>query len=223
MNRITLVALVAVLVGGVVGCGDDDDNTPPQKAQVRVAHLSPDAPNVDVRVDGTKVLSDVPFRAVSDYLELAAGSHRILVTQVNTTTPAVIDANVSVEGGKSYTVAATGLVAGIQALVLVDDRSPASGQAKVRFVHASPDAPAVDVAVRNGSILFPNVAFRGFLGYGSVPPGTYDLDVRLAGRSDVALPVDGVSLQAGRNYTVFAVGRNANNSLAALAVVDYQP
>jgi len=37
-------------------------------------------------------------------------------------------------------VAATGLLAGIEPLVLEDERGT-TGQAKVRFVHASPDAP----------------------------------------------------------------------------------
>lgn len=50
-----------------------------ETANVRVAHLSPDAPAVDVYVDGAAVLEDVPFGAVSDYLELPAGSHTIEV------------------------------------------------------------------------------------------------------------------------------------------------
>jgi Domain of unknown function (DUF4397) len=40
------------------------------QAQVRVAHLAPDAPNVDVYVNGDPVLTDVPYTTVSDYLPL---------------------------------------------------------------------------------------------------------------------------------------------------------
>ena len=50
-------------------------------------------------------------------------------------------------------MAATGFLASIQPLVLEDDRGT-TGQAKVRFVHTSPDAPAVDVAVKGGPVLF---------------------------------------------------------------------
>ncbi|MCL7418259.1 MAG: DUF4397 domain-containing protein, partial [Halalkalicoccus sp.] len=35
-----------------------------EMAMVRVAHLSPDAPNVDVYVDDQAVLEDVPYRTV---------------------------------------------------------------------------------------------------------------------------------------------------------------
>lgn len=224
MKKILMAAMLAVLAGSLVGCSDDDEDTAPESAMVRVAHLSPDAPNVDVYVDGSRVLANVPFKAVSGYLELAAGAHQVAVTPANATTPKVIDASVTVESGKAYTVAATGVLASIQPLVLVDDLTPPpAGQAKVRLVHTAPDAPAVDVAVRGGAVLFSNVSFRGFDGYDALPNGTYDLDVRVAGTATVALPVNDVSLTAGYNYTVFAVGLLGNGTLAALPVVDYQP
>ncbi len=39
--------------------------------------MSPNAPNVDVYVDGSAVLEDVPFGAVSDYLEVPAGARTV--------------------------------------------------------------------------------------------------------------------------------------------------
>ena len=42
------------------------------QAQVRVAHLAPDAPNVDVYVNDEPVLTDVPYTTISDYLSLPA-------------------------------------------------------------------------------------------------------------------------------------------------------
>ena len=77
------------------------------EAFVRVVHASPDAPNVDVWVDGETVLTDVPFTAVSDYLTLPAGTYNVQVTATGSTDP-VIDADLTLEAGTSYTVAATG-------------------------------------------------------------------------------------------------------------------
>ena len=111
------------------------------EAFVRVVHASPDAPNVDVWVDGETVLTDVPFTAVSDYLTLPAGTYNVQVTATGSTDP-VIDADLALEAGTSYTVAATGMLADITATVLTDDRTPADGQAKLRVFHASPSAPA---------------------------------------------------------------------------------
>jgi hypothetical protein len=218
------MAILAVAAAPLVlaACGDDDNNvTAPSAgtANVRVAHLSPDAPPVDVYVNGTKALSGVAFKDVSAYLPVQAGSTNFRVTPANATTPAVIDATVNLNVGGNYTVAATGLLAGIQPIVLQDDRGT-TGQSKVRFVHASPDAPAVDIAVTGGPVLFSNVAFREASGYPQVAPATYDLEARPAGTTTAALSVPDVSLRPGTNYTIFAVGLLSNGSLAALPVVD---
>ncbi|HEX9094039.1 MAG TPA: DUF4397 domain-containing protein, partial [Coriobacteriia bacterium] len=185
------MAILAVAAAPLVlaACGDDNnDVTTPSKgtANVRVAHLSPDAPPVDVYVNGTRALSGVAFKDVSSYLPVQAGSTNLRVTPTNATTPVVIDSTVNLNVGGSYTVAATGLLAGIQPIVLEDDRGT-TGQAKVRFVHASPDAPAVDIAVTGGPVLFSNVSFRQASGYPQVAPSTYDLEARPASTNVVAL------------------------------------
>src|SRR3954465_9328454 len=75
-------------------------------AHVRVVHASPDAPNVDVWADGSKVLTDVAFGKYSDYMAVPAGAHNFKVVATGTTSPAVIDATATLEAGKYYTVIA---------------------------------------------------------------------------------------------------------------------
>lgn len=177
-------------------------------AKVRVVHASPDAPAVDVLVNGTAAFTNAPFTGITDYAELDAGSYNVQVVPTGETEPVVIDADVTLDAGTNYSVVAVGTLENIEPLVLVDDSSaPAEGMAHVRFVHASPDAPAVDIAVADGGpVIFENVAFKGSAGYTPVDAGTYDLEARLAGTDTVALSVPGVSLEAGKAYTVFAMG-----------------
>lgn len=219
MQRIgvALVVMALVLGGSSLASAQDGDTT-----QLRVAHLSPDAPNVDVRIDGRIVLENVPFEAVTDYLEISAGEHRVRVTPTGGSVPVVVDTTVILEAGAAYTVAATGLLGedDLRPIVLQDDRSTTAGQAKVRIVHASPDAPAVDVAVADGPMLVSSLPFRNESGYATVDPATYDLQVRPAGTQDVALSVPGVTFEASTNYTVFAIGQLSNDTLGALTVVD---
>lgn len=230
LRRGILVGLM-VLPFVVAGCGDDDEMmmTPTAEASLRVAHLSPDAPNVDVWLDGAMVaaLTDVPFGAVSAYLTVPAGDHNVQVFATGTSTGAVIDADVTLTADTAYTVAATGelLQQDLQPLVLVDNDMPTvAGNSLVRFVHLSPDAPAVDVVVTGGATLFPNTSFRGSTSYGSVTAGMYDLEVQLASNQAVALTIPGLVLTGGTNYTVFATGfaLGGTPALAALAVVDAQ-
>jgi hypothetical protein len=199
-----MVSLAVMLMLMVPAVGAQSAN-----AMVRVAHASPDAPAVDVYVGGNRVLSNVPFGAVSAYLSLPTGKYAIKVLPAGAaaTDKGVIEAEVSVEGGKAYTIAAMGKVAQIGPVVLGDNlANPAAGKAKVRLVHASPDAPAVDVAVKGGPVLFRNVAFKAASDYLEVDAGSYDLEVRPAGTTTVALAVPGVKLEAGTTYSVWALG-----------------
>jgi hypothetical protein len=196
LAAITLGLGLAALVAMPVAAEDS--------AAVRVVHASPDAPNVDVWVDGEIVLTDVPFTAVSDYLALPAGDYNIQVTATGATDP-VIDADLTFEAGTSYTVAAIGPLADISATVLTDDRTPADGQAKLRVFHASPSAPAsVDVAVTDGPILVEGLAFPEATDYLTVDPGTYPLEIRAAGETEAALTLE-ATLAAGENYTAIAM------------------
>ncbi|MBU0984572.1 MAG: DUF4397 domain-containing protein, partial [candidate division Zixibacteria bacterium] len=106
-----------------------------------------------------------------------------------------------------YSVFAVDSLSKITVLVTQDDLTPpAAGKAHVRFIHLSPDAPAVDVALAGGAAVFPNVAFTQYTAFTPLDAGTYNLEVRLAGQSAVVLPLPGITLENGKIYTVFAKG-----------------
>ncbi|QCC49101.1 DUF4397 domain-containing protein (plasmid) [Halobellus limi] len=188
--------------------------TPAGTAMVRVAHMSPNAPNVDVYVDGDAVLEDVAFGAVSPYLEVPAGEREVEITAAGDADTSVFSGPVPVEADSAYTVAATGEIGEdgdqpFEPLVLEDDNSdPGGDTARVRVVHASPDAPAVDVTVESsGDALYDGVAY-GEAGYVEVPAGDYTLQIRGDTESndgDVVADFD-VSLGGGQVYTAFAAG-----------------
>lgn len=219
MKRIALTggALAAVLL--VTGTPTTREVQAQATAMVRVAHMAPGAPNVDVTVNNQRAFANLAFKSATQYAALPAGSYNAKVTPAGQTQPVVIDANLTLQAGQAITVVATGELPTIQPLVLQDNNAPPpAGQAKVRFVHASPDAPAVDIAVQGGPVLFRNVAFRGVGDYAAVPAGTYTLEVRPAGQAAAVLTVPNVSLSAGQIVTIFAAGKVADGSLAAVPV-----
>ncbi len=224
LTRLSVVALALVTAFTVSSCGDDGGPTAPRlKANVMAVHASPDAPGVDLLVDDAVAGTNLTFPNNTPYLEVTAGTRNVKVNVTGTTTT-VIDADLPLAAGAHYSVFATGAVADIAPLVVADDLStPASGKAHVRFVHLSPDAPAVDVAVTSGPVLFANQAFKGYTAFAPVDAGTYDLEVRLAGTSTVVLPLPGITLTAGRIYTVFArgfVGGAGAQALGAQIIVN---
>ena len=207
--RFSAIAVGLLAAVSLTSCNDDNKTNPVAPApqsQVMAVHASPDAPGVDLLVDGAVAGTNLMYPSNTSYLGIASGTHNVKVNVTGTSTT-VINADVSLTAGTHYSVFACDSVSKISALVLTDDlTTPAAGKAHVRFVHLSPNVPAVDVAVTGGPILFANEEFKGHSAFTPVTAGTYDLEVRVAGTSTVVLPLPGITLTAGKIYTVFAKG-----------------
>ena len=212
MRRLLTIHLaVLALLGSATGANAPVHTSAAQSlntTSVRVVHASPDAPAVDVLVDGARAITNLAYGEAIGYAELPAGTRAVAVVPAGAEADAaVIQANLELAAGRAYTVMAVGRLAEIAPLVLTDERmAPAGDSAKVRFVHASPNAPAVDIAVKDGPVLFSNVPFKEAAAYIEAPAGTLDLEARLAGTGTVALSVPGVVLEAGKVYTIAAIG-----------------
>jgi hypothetical protein len=85
-----------------------------------------------------------------------------------------------------------------------DDNTSPTAEARVRVVHASPDAPEVDVLVDDAEVLgdVPYLTASDYLG---VPAGGRNVKVNAAGSTTTVIDAD-VSLVDGTDYTVIASG-----------------
>lgn len=215
-------ALAIAAFGGRSASADDT-------GRVRVMHASPDTPAVDIFVDGAKAVTALAFPKNTGYVTLPAGVHNVKVfvsPSDGRGTPA-LEANLDVKAGKDYTVLATGLLAGgtLGLLPLEDNNAlPAAGTAHVRLIHASADAPPVDVVVKGTTTkVFTGVAFNNFAGPNPVLAGTYDLQVQVNPSGPSVLDIPGLKLNERTVYTVVATGLAGNGTLAVQALVDAQP
>ncbi len=235
----------------LAGCGSDS-STAPASIYVRVAHLSPNAPAVDFCVkEGTGaftgpvlesigVAAGLPYTGVTKYLTLPAGQYTVRLVA-----PTATDCSASLAGLPDYTLpnlaggtyataAAVGLVGGTPSFTVkpfVDEHTVAMGKGAVRFVHASPGTPPVDVGVGSGAsftAVFTNVAFPDIgagtgidsNGYFATDPLTnVTLSARVHGTTADALVVPGVSLSAGTTATVFAIGIAGDTTTPLRALV----
>src|SRR5690606_17141155 len=145
------------------------------------------------------------------WVAVPAGEHQVQVTAADAEiSTAVIDVAVELEADAAYHIAATGHLADITPAVfqvnLADFDVMGDPMARIRVIHTSPDAPAVDIALKGGDVLISELAFPDASDALDVPAASYDLEVRVAGSTDVALDLPGVVLEAGMVYDVFAIG-----------------
>lgn len=197
------------------------------RANLRVGHFAPDVPAVDVFVKApgaansaaNRALAGVTFPQDSGFLAVTAGTYDTSVALAGSLA-GVLDLNgATLARATSTSVFATGLLSGTgaQALQLrayADDRSPVAGKAKVRVIHLSPDAPAVDVVVLSGGAIAARPVVN--LAYPSatatplqLDPGTYTLAVVPTGASTPVLPGTAgvaVTLADGDVKTIVAAG-----------------
>jgi hypothetical protein len=96
------------------------------------------------------------------------------------------------------------LTVGVGAACSEDDTTAPTADAYVKVIHASPDAPNVDVLVDN-VIVLTNVPYQAASGYLAVPAGTRNLKVNATGTSTSVINAD-VAVMSGTYYTVMATG-----------------
>jgi len=76
---------------------------------VQVGHFSPDAPSVDIMVDGNLAFEDISFRDSTGLVELDAGPHHVEI-RAQGGEEAVLEQKITLEENMHYTVIASGLL-----------------------------------------------------------------------------------------------------------------
>jgi trimeric autotransporter adhesin len=203
---------------------------------IRALHASPDAPAVNIWVNGAAALTDVDYAQGSGFLPVVEEN----VVQVEAITPAgnavVIDADVSLDYSTEASVIAVNTVEdGIRALAIVNnsDERIAEGYFRAQVVHASPSAPPVDVYVTalgadllasapvNGAMT--QLDFESYTGRLEVPAGSYQIRIVVAGDATKTAVFDSgeVDLPAGADLMIVAVDNvGPGNAPVELIVLD---
>jgi hypothetical protein len=193
---------------------------------LRALHASPDAPTVNIWVDGAPALTDVDYNQGSGQLPVGQGDN---VTEngvdVNVqieailpgATAVVFDETLELPFGTETTVIASGTIEGGDfgpiAISNPIGEEIAAGSFRAQVVHASPSAPGVDVYVTapGGALENPvngaaPLEFGQFTDRLQVPEGTYQIRVAVP---DVAGPIvvydsGSVDLPAGADLMIAA-------------------
>ncbi|MCI0685967.1 MAG: DUF4397 domain-containing protein [Sporichthyaceae bacterium] len=186
--RLAIAALAALPVALLIPATNAPAAT---SGWVRLAHLSPDTPSVDVYLydfgdpDARIVLEHVGYGALSPYQRLDPGRYTVAMRLegADPKSPAVISKNVEVAAGEAFTVAGFGRTESLKIEILTDSLNTRPGMATLRVIQASLQSPEVDVSTDDGSIAS-GLRFPGFTPYESVTPGS--TEVTVTGASDEA-------------------------------------
>jgi hypothetical protein len=225
----------------LAGCGATTNPADGEAtARIRVAHLSPDAPAVDFCIApagtgefagpvlaGAGGITGLSYSKVTKYLDVAPNQYDVRLVAPNSQDCATALGGLpditnlpTLAAGDTATLAATGLLshgnsAAFELKAYLDETKVPDGEAKLRFIHASPDTPNVDVGIGGGvafTSVFSNIPYGGFQehdhGYFTTSPvDGIEISARATGSASDAIAVKPVSLPAGALVTAFAIGQ----------------
>ena len=181
------------------------------ESYVRFVHGSPDAPAVDVYLNGNLAFESQTFKTISAYVPTRVGSVVVQVVGHGAALakgPVVMSTTMNTTAAREYSVIAVGKLAKIAALVLQDDNTIGNpAKANLRLVHLSPDSPAMDiVSGKSDATLFTNAVYKSATKYIEIDPAEYAFVIRPAGTSVNKLDVRGLNLDAASVTTIWAFG-----------------
>jgi hypothetical protein len=205
VRRIILLAALPLLLLAIPAASVVTASAATGTGWIRLAHLSPNTPAVDVYLysfgdsSAQIVLHHVAYGTVSPYEQVPAGDYTVAMRAAGavSTSAAVISASVDVAPGHAYTVAGLGPESGLRLQVLDDQLTTPSGQALVRIIQASLKQSVVSVNW-GGDMLQSSLKFGAVSSYQTVSAGTETLTV--SGGGDTATA--SVPLAAGTVHTL---------------------
>jgi len=172
---------------------------------LRLAHLSPNTPPVDVYLysvgnpHAMVVVHHVAYGTVSTYQTVPVGDYTVAMRGAGkpSGSPPVLSTTVKIQAGHAYTVAGVGPASGLRLAVLHDTLTTPKGRSLVRVIQASLTEKKVTVKAASKT-LASNLAFGSVTSYVSVAPGTPD--IKASGGTTSASK--SVSLAADTTHTI---------------------
>jgi hypothetical protein len=240
-NWIAFVLAVTVGCSGAVDAEETDQASTTASAFVRIVDLVSDAPAFDVCLRAHSSDAAAPFEVgpllashgapgglsypgASAHLAVSPGTYDVRIVPARAPDCAASLDGIpdsaqagKIEAGRYASLVAVGSLAkSFFAIDAVSDEpAPSPGRAKLRFLHDTVAAPALDVGLGTGAAfvpLFTEVSFRSIgsgdaSGFRDVEPSADStLVLRLAGRALDTLSVPDFVLAEGTVTTVFSIG-----------------
>jgi Domain of unknown function (DUF4397) len=197
IRHLARLAAIATLVGSAafIGAASPAIASPTAKAAgwVRIAHLSPKAPAMDMYLypfgnpGQATVLRDVSYGNVSAYMAVDPGQYTVAMRGFGapaSSAPA-LTTSFMIGAGAAYTLAALGPDPGLRTEVLRDQMAAPAGKTLVRVLQASLKQNLVTVSY-GANVLARQLPFGSATSYATVSPGDQTVQFTASGERAAA-------------------------------------
>ena len=201
-----LVLILSVLL---FGCKIKDE-TPPSFGLLSVYNLSPTFATYDVMVNDRKLnTADLPYGGGVKYTQFNTGAYQVKFNTAGTNNNIFTKNGLSITQSSFQTLYLAGTAGNFDGL-LVDDNFPNSAldKAYVRFINLSPDAPALDLGVKDvATALTTNKAYKTNSSFMAIDEGAKVFQIKETSSGTVKITLESINLSKGSFYTIVAGGK----------------
>jgi hypothetical protein len=179
LTRLVTACALALGLAGLFATAASAASASTGTGYLRLAHLSPDTPAVDVYLysfgdpSAMVVLHHVAYGDVSPYEQVAPGEYTVAMRAAGAASSSkpVLSTTIDVISGDAYTVAGVGPFSGLKLQVLDDRLTTPPNKALVRVIQASMHQTTVTVTA-GSKTLGRDLDFTAVTKYKVVSPGT---------------------------------------------------
>ena len=188
----------------------------------RLLHALPNMPSVDIYIDDKLIAENLSYGVYTAYLPMFGESYKISIFETENKDAPVLSSILSIDEDEKLTLAIIKNQNNTRFMAIPDAQVPIDpNKSMIRFVHLSPNAPAVDITLPDGTILLNNISYEQGTDYLEVEPSDYTLQVRVAETPNVVLTIPDIILKPDNFYTIYALGLvGSQPELEGLLVLD---
>ena len=190
---------------------DKGSNDSQPSALISVYALSPDAPQMNLFVNGANTATSLPFGSYTLYNQSTAGNTTFIAQTIGG--QVLVDTSLNTTANNIYSLFLIDTLSAIKPVLITDNLSTVSDTLYLRFFNFSPDAPAVDIYSYSDSTNYKtlwknrtignNISTDSINTFVGSKVGTYNFYAIRSGTTDTLARFLNQSLSTPGYYTLF--------------------
>lgn len=208
----SLIFYTTIMLSLVMETGCKKD---PVSYNVMMVHAATGTEAVDFYLQDNLIASQIPYQGNCSY-GLATLEHGDLfkaeVRSSSDGATLATEFNSDLIDGERYSLFIFGTESGFSKEIFNDTYSePNAGEAMVRFIHLSQDAPAINVLANGAEVVsnkeyYGENIFNGATGFQDVSAGVYNISFQEVSSGNILFSIDNIVFEDGKAYTLYASG-----------------
>lgn len=173
---------------------------------VRFLHAVPDAPPVDLYINGQLIESNIKYQDFTEYYKARPGTYVIQLYPTGEKTNSILNVTITAAPNYIYTAAAIGTTEAMSLELISDtERNNNPQWSHMRFINLSPNTDSVDIYI-DDRLAVRELNFMEVTNYMALTPGNHRMTVKIHNTDEIVVRHPGFTLLGGNYYATYVVG-----------------